>query len=252
MKRSLKILISTGFLVTGLLAADGVQAQYKGSYAPQAAEQEDPAAKPIPKIFSSQVSSQQQAERLDIIYENLKISLWMAARTNFIQQKKLYDNIQNEKFKYTRYKAEFQSDLQSAMDTLNESYTSTMKAIDEAKVRYPQIKEGIRTIDYEILDPLWEQEIKAFEEKADTFFQMQNEFLQNYRKLVNFILENSGSYYFDSNTKKLNFYDAGIGGVYIKYVDRIRMISYKQTQLLYTLAPANLEEDPIPDIPLEE
>ncbi len=81
---------------------------------------------------------------------------------------------------------------------------------------------------------------------------MQNKFLQQYRKLASFILKNPGSYYYDGTARKLRFYDVDLYGEYVKYIDGLRKLTYKQSMLIQTLEPANLEPNQYLDIPLEE
>lgn len=211
-----------------------VQAQdFYGRYTPAEKEEEkDEAARPIPKIFSSQVTSHEQASALDLVYYNLRLSLWNAATADFRHQDRLNQLISGEKFKLTRYKGEFEPSLKAAMDDLNKNYKKMQNNILRAEEDYDFYKERIRPEDIKILDKVWQDEIEKFRNTSNKYFKMQNKFLQNYRKLIGFILKNGGRYYYDSRTGEVKFYRFGDYQFFGKKIDSLKRINYKQKQFL--------------------
>lgn len=219
-------------------------AQYRGAYpSEQKKEWVDPAAKPIPQIFSSRVASVKQAKKLDVLYQGLYVSLWNYAITDFVYQRKLLELMRAERFQLTRYPAEFEGELKGAMSNLNENYKRMMSDIDSAEAKYKEIREGIRSMDYATLDPLWEEKIQKAREDAKTYFKMQNKYLQTYRQLVAFILKQGGGYYNKAGENKVYFYKNGALQFFAKSIDDLRMTSYEQKEFLKSLAPANADPE---------
>lgn len=217
---------------------------YHGGYTKSSkAEKKDKAARPVAKVFSSQISSVQQGEKLDIIYNNLFVSLWFYAGTNFVHQKKLSDKVRPAKFQFTRYKKEFSGDLDKAMKNLNSGYKDMIADIENAEKLYIEIREGVRDTDHKKLDALWKEKIAEFRSKADTYFKLQHKFLNTYRGLVSFILKQSGKYSYKSAEKRVIFYSFGGYKFYGQSIDSLRMVSFKQRKLLRENAPAGVNSD---------
>ncbi|PCJ99435.1 MAG: hypothetical protein COA45_05205 [Zetaproteobacteria bacterium] len=197
-------------------------------------------ARPIAKVFSSQISSVQQGESLDIIYNNLYVSLWFYAGVNFVHQKKLSEKLKPAKFQLTRYKKEFSGDLEKAMSNLNNGYNDMTADIENAEKQYLEIREGIRASDHEKLDALWKEKIEEFREKSGIYFKLQHKFLNTYRGLVSFILKQGGRYTYKSDVKNVVFYKFGGYKFYGQSIDTLRMVSFKQRKLLRENAPAGV------------
>ncbi len=218
-------------------------AQYRGSLTPstQGQSSQDEALPPVPKIFSSKVTSADEAAKLDVLFNTLNQSLWNYAGTDFIYQKKLYSLIQPERFKLTRYAAEFETDLKDAMNNLNSNYKRMQDEISDARIQYTFIKEGIRPEDYTVLDPLWNTSLNEFEARIDSYFKMQNSFLNTYKSLTDFILRKGGSYYYDSSRQGVAFYNFGDYQFYGQAKDKLNKIRFEQRKLLRANPPANID-----------
>ncbi len=239
-----KIIVITCLFSTYMYAPSPTYAQgYKGGYLgekKQKQKQKDKAKKPPPRIFSSKLESVAQAEKLDRLYDNLLASLWMYAGTDFHYQNKLYAHIQPEKFQNTRYSKEFTVDMNAAMDNLNKNYAKMTSDIKNAQEKYIEIKEGIKMVDHEILDKLWDEKINAFKNVSEEYFRMQGTFLNTYKGLVAFILKQSGSYYYKATEKRVYFYKFGGYKLFGQYIDKLNMTRFEQKQLLKTMPPANI------------
>lgn len=242
----MKIIAYTLFLTFLFAALPGqVYAQYRGAvqFSERAAEKKkkDPATAPVPKIFSSQVSSTKEAEKLDIIYNNLHASLWNFAGSDFIYQKKLYDLLKLERFKLTRYPAEFKGLMEDSMGNLNTNYKTMQSEIATARQSYVDIKEGIREADYEVLDVLWEEKLTAFETHSEAYFKMQHAFLKTYKSMVKFIIKQGGSYYYKPASRSLHFYQNSGKQYFGKTLDKLRRISFEQRKHIKSKPPANVD-----------
>ncbi len=216
-------------------------AQYKGNYSSKKKKYKDKAARPIPRVFSTQVTSTREAEKLDAIYNELYISLWNYAITDFNYQKQLYALIEPQKFQITRYSKEFKGVLADSMENLNENSKNIDKDIENANKKYQKIREGIRSVDYEILDKLWPEKIKQFKKEAKHYLKMQYAFLKTYRGLVGFIIKQGGSYYFDTNEQRVKFYKFAGYKYFGETIDKLRRITYEQKKFLKENAPAGVE-----------
>lgn len=215
--------------------------QYQGDISSKKKKYEDKAAKPVPKVFSSQVTSVQEAEKLDKLYDELYVGLWNFAVTDFSYQKKFYDLVQPARFETTRYSKEFSVPLKDAIENLNQNYKSMQRDIEDANAQYEVIKEGILASDYEILDTLWAEKIEIYRMKAREYFEMQHKFLKTYRSLVAFIIKQGGSYYYDSTEGRVKFYDFAGYKYFGQSIDKLRRITFEQKQMLRANAPANVD-----------
>lgn len=236
-----KIIFATalfGFMFLGY--ATDVSAQYRGSLQFQEKQKEEK-KDPVPKVFSSQVNSVDQAKRLDVILNNLYASLWNFGSADFIHQRKLYDLLKFERFKLTRYKDEFEGPMEVALENLNENYLRMQSEIKAANTSYELIRDGIIAEDYGVLDPLWESEMEKFEEHSDAHFKMQHEYLKTYQIMVKFILKQGGSYYYNASTKGLHFYQNGGLQYFSKVYDKLRKTSFEQRKHLRSKPPANVD-----------
>lgn len=219
-------------------------AQYHGSYDNSKKKNYvDAAARPVPRVFSSKVKSTQEAEKLDQLYNQLFISLWNYALSDLNHQKKLYALVDYERFQTTRYSKEFSGPIESAMDNLNRNHQNVKDDIKKANEQYEIIKEGIREVDYETLDQIWPEKIKEFDIHAQKYFDMQFAFLKTYRSLVGYIIKQGGSYYYDSASRSVKFYDLSGWRFFGESLDKMRKITYMQKQHLKQKVPANVDVD---------
>ncbi len=246
MRKALKITLGYSLLIATLSTPLTATAQYRGAYpGNQEEKQVDKATKPVPKIFSSQVASVTEAQKLDILYQNLYVSLWNYAATDLLYQKKLSNLIKPERFKLTRYAQEFDGDMNNAMNNLNTNYKKLMSDIEDAQAQYQSIRDGIRSADYSTLDPLWEEKMNEFKDQSKEYFSYQNNYLQTYRKLIEFIIEEGGGYYYKPNEGRFYFYKTGTMRYYANMVDRLAQLNYKQKMFLSKYAPVNADLDDI-------
>lgn len=239
----LKTILYISAALTLVTAASPVQAQtYKGDYrAAPKPQEKDMAAKPVPKVFSSEVSSAAQAQKLDYLYYNLFVTLRNFAVTDGVYKAKLYDLLDPQRFKYTRYSEEFSGDLKAAMDDLNANYKAVRMSIDDAKVKYEEIKRDINITEHEKLDALWEEKLGEFTQTSDRYFKLQNQFLNTYRTLVAFILKQGGSYYYKTGEDRVYFYRFEGYKYYGTTIDKLNKINFEQNKLIDETAPKNIE-----------
>jgi len=215
-------------------------AQYKGGVRPAPQERQDPVAKPIPKVFSSRASGIVQAEKLDRAYYALEVTLWNYGVTDLIYQRELYELLKPERFKITRYTAEFEKPLTSAMQNLKDNHKNLQAEIEEANAAYEEIREGLLEEDLEVIDALWKQRIAEFEKRSMTYFKMQNRFLNSYKSMVNFILSQGGSYAYNG-IDGIRFYKVGGYKFFSKTLDQLRKTTYNQRMFLRENAPVNVD-----------
>lgn len=215
-------------------------AQYKGAVTPTPQQRQDPTAKPIPKVFSSRVASVEQALKLDRLYYNLEVTLWNYGVTDLIYQRELYELLKAERFKITRYTAEFEGPLNNAMQNLKDNYKSMKDEIAQANEEYQFIRRGILEDDREALDTLWAQRVKAFEDRSMTYFKMQNKYLNTYKSMVNFIISQGGSYAYNG-IDGIRFYQVGGYKFFARTLDSLRKTTYNQRIYLRSNAPVNVD-----------
>lgn len=213
-----------------------------GSNAKDAQEQ---TLRPATKIFSSKVVSTEQAVKLDYVYDNLAVSLWNYAVTDFRHQKRLMTLMEPKRFKTTRYSKEFTPPMDDALQNLNDNYRQMMRDIEQAEQEYKTVREGIRSVDYEILDPLWREKIDGFKAHANRYFKMQHSFLKSYRSLVAFILKQGGSYYYKEDTQRVHFYRFEGYKFFGQTIDRLNKTNYEMRKHLRVIPPSNVDESVI-------
>ncbi|MDH5722491.1 MAG: hypothetical protein OEY94_04105 [Alphaproteobacteria bacterium] len=230
------ILLLGGFSLS--MASSRVFAQeYLGDLTVKKEEKKEERIKPVPKTFSSHLRSINQAEKLDVEYYNLYVLLWNFAQVNYNHQGKLMAHMEAEKFRYTRYPAEFTKDLEDAMKALNEHYKQTQEALEKAETNYKIIREGIMPDEHETLDELWKEKIDEFESRSKVYFKSQHTFLITYKNLVEYIITQGGSYYYDSNKQGVSFYDVTGYTYFAKSIDTMAKISFDQKEYLRKIAP---------------
>ncbi len=227
-----------------IVSSTSALAQYRGAYPGEGnSEEREKLEILVPQVFSSQISSVDQAKKLDVVYDGLYAALWNYAISDLNYQKQLYTLLDDKRFKTTRYAAEFARILKSAMNNLNENHTKMKKAVEDANLDYKYVRERVRKADQEILDKLWANKIDEYKNSANGYFKFQHKFLKTYRSMVAFILEQGGGYYYNSKEKALKFYKLGAYEFYVKALDKLHVISYEQTKLLKSRPPANMDPD---------
>lgn len=208
-------------------------AQIKGQYTPkpQIAEEEtlDPV---VPRIFSSQVAEAKKAEKLDARLYSLSVLLFGFADIDNTYKERLFELLEPFKFEVTRRSTEFRRDLNNAKDAVTENYTKMNEYIDTYQTDFKTSLDGFSPEDRAIIEKVAESAHKDFILKSNKYFDLQAKFLKTYQKLVTFILERGGSYYYSSEYKNLSFYDASVRGMYAKLYDELKKINYEQTQLI--------------------
>ncbi len=219
-------------------------AQYHGSYSGKDSYGEKEKLEIIvPRVFSSQVSSVQQTEKLDEVYDGLYSALWNYAISDLNYQKQLYSLLENKRFRTTRYAAEFSGVLKSTLNNLNSNHKKMQKAIEEANLDFEYIRKHVSKEDQQKLDVLWTDKIDEYKKFANQYFKMEHQFLKTYRNLAAFILKQGGSYYYDRIARTVKFYKLGAYEFYGQLIDKLHIISYKQVSLLKSHVPANMDPD---------
>ncbi len=237
------MLLSVSFFAAFCCLPYGAHAQqYTGDFsrAPQTPKKEQYLS-PVPRIFSSDVTSIKQAEKLDVLYDNLLMSLWNYAQTDFIHQRSLMEHMKPQKFQLTRYAKEFSPDMNDAMHNLNTNYKKMMGEIQDAKDAYAKISENLRMADQKKVAPIWDEKITQLEDDVVSYFKMQHSFLNTYRNLVGFVLKQGGSYYYKQDTQGVYFYKFGSYHFFGKSIDKLKKINYDQKQFLRTRPPSNVD-----------
>ena len=217
------------------MAQNGVFGQYNPS---QAEEKKEEPSVPVPRVFSSKiVSSVEEAQKLDLAYQNLKIGLWNYADVGFSYQASLMSLMQPEKFATTRHKDEFIRPMDKALDSLNESYKKMNLQIDDAQANFVVLEDQFTSQELDVLKPLWAEKIKEFKAQKDKYFKSQHQFLLLYKKLAAFILKNNGAYYYSSDGQTVKFYDIGDYTFFASTIDTLIAIGRKQKEFLRTVLP---------------
>ena len=207
----------------------------KGLYTPKAQKEEKKEEKYetlIPKIFSSQLQSVTQGERVDKLYYDFKAALWNYSQIGFQRQKLLLNHLKSDKFKTTRYPEEFQPDLKKSMDDLNENYKALTKMIEDADKQVVLIREALLDEEKEKFDWLWKSYRDEFKETSDTYFNLQYKFLITYRNLVKFVLSQNGRYSYDPATQSIAFFEPSSYSVYKETLAQLKDTVQKQRELL--------------------
>lgn len=237
MKKTSRFLFCLSILCVSAIASQASWAQVKGQYVPkQEKPEEDTLPATVPRVFSSQVGSVKQAEKLDLKYYDLTVSLAGFSEVDQSYRASLMEQMEPFKFQVTRRKEEFTKGMDDAKAAVKDNYKK-MKAlieafetqIDEELLFYP---EGER----KTIEQAGEQAVKSFKKKSDEYFKLQARFIKTYDRLVRFILSNGGAYYYDSASKRLSFYNAGQYNTFGNMVDELNKISFDQNLLIKSFA----------------
>ncbi|MBI1300903.1 MAG: hypothetical protein GC137_04500 [Alphaproteobacteria bacterium] len=194
---------------------------------------------PVPRVFSSEVTSADEARRLDNVYDSLLETLWRYAASDFNLQAKLMELLAPSEFKKTRFSKEFEGPLENSMENLNRNFNALKKDIESANKVFQDVKLGIRKEEQDKVERLWNEKIKAFEDFAKTYFKSQEKFLNTYRNFVKFIIEQKGGYYYRRDRNDVSFYKNGAYRYYAQSMDTIKNIQHQQRQYLKAKPPAN-------------
>jgi len=236
MKNFTRFILSGACFCAPLIVAEPALAQQlKGQYspAPKVAEEETLDVV-VPRIFSSQVVNVKAGEKLDADYYNLSVLLEGFAEIDRSYKEALFELLQPHYFQVTRRAAEFRKDLETANNSLKENHKKIQDAIESFVKSYDVEAEKFSPQDKEILASMKDKAIKGFKDKSEAYFQRQAKFLKVYSALVRFILKNGGSYYYDSASKGVAFYQAGHYKYFGKLVDQLNELDYQQAQILKT------------------
>lgn len=196
-----------------------------------------------PRIFSSKLNAlySQKSEKLDILYDDLTKELREYAKINFVHQEKLLALVQPPTFENTRYGKEFKDDLLAAMKDLNKNYQAMKESTERSHNEYKALKETFPASVQSQVEILWEDQIQIFMKQSEDYFTMQGVFLNTYKNLVQFILNQSGGYYYDPGAKQLNFYKVGGYTYYGKAIEMMINTRRKQKALLEEMVSGYIE-----------
>lgn len=227
------ILAGACFCVPLLSTQPVFSQQVKGQYtpAPKVAEEEklDPV---IPRVFSSQVTDVKSAEKLDEKLYSLTVVLRGFAEVDATYRERLFELVQPVHFQITRRGREFRKDIVSAKKAVNDNYKSLNKYVEQYNVDMKIALEGFDSADKAIIEKVSAEALKSYLLEANKYFDMQAQFVRTYQKLVNFILDKNGGYYYGGDTKTLSFYDAGDAQAFAKLYDTLKKIEYDQVRLI--------------------
>lgn len=205
----------------------------------QRAAEEKEYKNPVPRIFSSEVTSAEEARRLDKVYDSLLETLWRYAASDFNLQAKLMELLEPRQFGKTRHSKEFEAPLRNSMENLNTNFNALKKDIESANKVFQDVKLGIRESEHEKIEKIWNEKIQSFERFAKTYFESQEKFLNTYRNFVKFIIQQKGGYYYRRAVNDVSFYKNGAYRYYAQSMDTIKKIQFQQRQYLRARPPAN-------------
>ncbi len=152
-------------------------------------------------------------------------------------KERLVELIKPYKFQITRRGSEFKADLDSAVKGSRDNYEKMNLLIQQFEESFGSQISLFPTEDRKILQALGQQAIEGFRSKAKKYFRSQAEFLKKYNSLIVFILDQGGSYYYDSQSKSIAFYEAGSYKYFKKVVDQLGRINIEQGELLGSMTP---------------
>lgn len=233
-------LLMCGSVIFHTLPVSVVHAQtIPGVYAPKpdVPEKKKQDTLPVPKVFSSQLRSTAQAERIDALYYDLQKSLWDSAQIGFQFHETLMEHLKPERFQITRYAGEFKGDLDSAMSSLNTLYKDMQKKLADADERVHLVRAGIAPDEQALYDRLWNSKKEELRNTTEAYFKSEHDFLQTYNALVKFILKQSGSYYYDSGVNAVHFTRMGGYRFFGSQIDKLNALNAEQKNMLLQFAP---------------
>ena len=227
------VLAGACFCFPFIAGQDAFSQQLKGQYNPQPKVVEEETLDPVvPRVFSSQVSDVQKAEKLDQALYSLTLVLNGFVEVDATYKERLFELLQPYKFQVTRRGQEFRKDIASAKKTVKESYDSLNNYVEQYRVNLKAELENFKPEDRKIIEQISEEALKSYLVQANKYFDLQARFIKTYQKLVTFILKNSGGYYHTEGSKVISFYDPGIAESYAKLFDTLTKINFNQVQLV--------------------
>lgn len=224
-----------------------------GTYNPKKpGPEKKPFQAPIPKVFSSKLSSTAPAETMDALYYNLQVSLWNFSGTNFNHQGLLLGHMAVEKFVTSRYAKEFTPDLKKGMAALNKTHKDLEMLVQDTDVRYSVVREDVEASEQALADELWNEKKALFLNKSEAYFKMQHRFLVMYKALAEFVVKKGGSYYYADSEKAVKFMNVGDYTYFAKTIDDLVQISKDQKKLLRGFMPSMIDQAEMKPVAIEE
>ncbi len=232
------VLAGACFCFPFIAGQDAFSQQLKGQYAPPPVVAEEEALDLyIPRVFSSQVKGVSQAEKLDASYYDLTVALQGFAGIDGTYKERLIELIKPYKFQITRRGSEFKKDLDNAMKASKENYGKMNLLTQQFEEHFNSQVSLFSPEDRKIIETVGQQAIQDFKNRAKKYFYSQADFLKKYNNLVVFILDQGGSYYYDSQSKGIAFYRAGSYKYFKKVVDSLDRVNSEQAELLRSMTP---------------
>lgn len=208
-----------------------------------AAPVDDPEEEELPdparRIFSSQLKNVAAAEKLDRIYHTGEVFLLDISEVHFVHQRNLIAQMEGQKFKITRRLSEFKPLLDRAMEDLNADSKDWRAFVADMNTKAQALK-GEFGEEGDAAMALWAQNLTELEAFARAYLQSQNRYLNIYNDLVQYILQKSGRYYFDSDTGRLAFYNVDEYTIVAENIDRLTRITFNQQQTLKKIKPPEI------------
>lgn len=234
MKKSSRFLFCLSVLcVTALLSPPSWAQQQKGQYVPAPVTPPEEGLPPtVPRVFSSQVGSVKQAEKLDLKHYELTTMLNGFAETDYAYRGRLMAHLEPFKFQVTRRKEEFAKDMKDAKRGLEDNYKKYKAALADFEKFLGEQQKIFPAAEGETIKKAGEQALKTYKDKSEEYFKLQAKFIKTYGQLVRFILAHGGSYYYDSGRKAVAFYNAGEANTFVKLVDDLNRINFNQRQII--------------------
>lgn len=236
MKKTTRFLFCLSVLCVSALISPPSWAQpAKGQYVPAPVTPPEEGLPPtVPRVFSSQVSSVKQAEKLDLKYYTLTTMLNGFAETDHSYRARLMEQLEPFKFQVTRRKEEFAKDIKDAKSALEDNYKKYKTAVADFEKDLGEQQKTFPAADQDALKKAGAQALKTYKGKSEEYFKLQAKFIKTYSQLVRFILSHGGSYYYDSGRKAVAFYNAGEANTFVKMYDELNMINFNQKQIMKT------------------
>ncbi|MCB1782722.1 MAG: hypothetical protein KDI13_01885 [Alphaproteobacteria bacterium] len=216
--------------------------------APQDLDQLD--QQDVPRIFSARLAGDEAAAaKLDRVYYNLNLTLRDYAQVDTIHQKNLMELMQPFHFKLSRYGAEFRRELKQGMDDLNKNYKSMQNDLKTADEAYGVVIRGFSEENQKTVEALWKSQRQVFVDRSNKYFGLQSKFLNTYKSLVHFLIDQGGNYYYDQETQKVAFYDVGAYTYFGKTLENLIQIGRDQRQILSDSTYSFVNDDDAPALP---
>jgi hypothetical protein len=244
MKRNICFFVSLFVLGSPVSGAYAQKLDTPGFGSPYYSAPDTLEKKPIaaPRTFSSQLTEEEPALELDRLYYRLTIALLEYARADATHQERLMELMAPYRFEMTRYAAEFEGDMAAAMDDLNAHYKDMREEIEKADKDFVLIRHQFSKGQHAKVDALWEKHKALFVVYSKKYFDLQHDHLKAYKRLVRFILERPGTYYYNAGAKNMSFNDVGAYRYFGQSIDNLKYIARKKRDLLEEGMSGSYEE----------